>query len=222
MRTGIALAGAHVRLRELRAADVAAHRRIHTHPVLTRYLGVERMTPEAADRAFEATLLRSEERPRRRHVFAVTGRDDDTMAGCVGLLVEDYGRNAMLTGLVVLPDGAARGHGTEAGRLVMAYGFGPLGMHRIWAGHRHDHRRMRDVMLAGDMHPEATLRELFHTQGAWHDVVTYAALAPRWRLTARPHERAILDLADDADTVRSDMGPLTAPVPLAEVALAGS
>ncbi|MEU9394519.1 GNAT family protein [Streptomyces sp. NPDC048324] len=74
----------------------------------------------------------------------------------------------------------------------MAHGFGPLGLHRIWAGHRADHTHMRDVMLAAGLRPEATLRELFHTQGLWHDVTTYAALAHEWRRSATPAEQAVL------------------------------
>ncbi|GAA2348173.1 hypothetical protein GCM10010431_84740 [Streptomyces kunmingensis] len=52
--------------------------------------------------------------------------------------------------------------------------------------------RMRTVMPAAGLRPEATLRELFHTRGAWHDVTTYAALAHEWIPTATAAEQAIL------------------------------
>lgn len=115
------------------------------------------------------------------------------MVGTMGLLVEEYGRNAMLTSLVLLPGAPVGGHGHEAGRLLMAYGFGRLGLHRIWAGHRADHARMRDVMLAAGLHPEATLRQLFNAQGVWHDVATYAAVAPERIPQTGAAERHILD-----------------------------
>jgi ribosomal-protein-alanine N-acetyltransferase len=114
------------------------------------------------------------------------------MVGTMGLLVEDYGRKAMLTGLVLLPDAPVRGHGHEAGRLLTAYGFGLLGLHRVWAGHRADHTRMHEVMLAAGLRPEATLRELFHTQGRRHDVTTSAARALEWRRSATRAEQTIL------------------------------
>ncbi|GAA4980838.1 GNAT family protein [Kitasatospora paranensis] len=119
--------------------------------------------------------------------------DHDAMLGTVGLLVEDYGRNAMLTSVVLLPGSPARGHVHEAARLQIAYSFGPLGLHRIWAGHRTDHQHMPPLMLAAGLHPEATLRQLFRTQGCWHDVATYAALAPDWKRQATPAELAVLD-----------------------------
>ncbi|MCK8678473.1 GNAT family N-acetyltransferase [Streptomyces lichenis] len=190
------LRGEYLWLRELRPVDLAPFTRIHTHPVLTRYLGVDRMDERQAEEAFARCLAQPYAHPRRRHTLAICAPGGDTLVGTMGLLVEEYGSNAMLTGLVLLPDAPVRGHGHEAGRLLMAYGFGPLGLHRIWAGHRVDHGRMREVMLAAGLRPEATLRQLFHTQGRWHDISTYAALAPEWRLTATPAELRILDGAD--------------------------
>ncbi|MEV3859820.1 GNAT family protein [Streptomyces sp. NPDC050095] len=186
------LHGEHLWLREMRATDLAPFERIHTHPLLTRYLGIDRMDARQAQDAFAQCLAQPYTHPRRKHTLAVCPPGQDDMVGTMGLLVEEYGRNAMLTSLVLLPDAPVRGHGHEAGRLLMAYGFGPLGLHRIWAGHRADHTRMGAVMLAAGLHPEATLRELFHTQGHWHDVTTYAALAPAWTARATAAERAIL------------------------------
>ncbi|MEU9233990.1 GNAT family N-acetyltransferase [Streptomyces subrutilus] len=187
------LRGEHLRLRELRAGDHEAFASILTHRVLTRYLGIDRMDPGQAHDTFAQSLAQPHTHPRRKYTLAVCAPADDTLVGTMGLLVEDYGSNAMLTSLVLLPGAPVRGHGHEAGRLLMAYGFGHLGLHRIWAGHRSDHHHMPKVMRAAGLHPEATLRQLFHTQGFWHDVNTYAAVAPEWKLQAAPAELAILD-----------------------------
>lgn len=190
------LHGERLWLRELRATDLAPFERIHTHRVLTRYLGIDRMDERQAQDAFAQCLAQPYTHPRRRHTLAVCAPGDTEMVGTMGLLVEEYGRNAMLTGLVLLPDAPVRGHGHEAGRLLMAHGFGRLGLHRIWAGHRSDHTRMRELMLAAGLRPEATLRELFHTQGAWHDVTTYSALAHEWLPHMSPAERGIFEAGD--------------------------
>ncbi|WP_331760301.1 GNAT family N-acetyltransferase (plasmid) [Streptomyces sp. NBC_01471] len=186
------LHGHHLWLREMRATDLAPFERIHTHHLLTRFLGMDRMDARQAQDAFAQCLAQPYAHPRRKHTMAVCVPGDDTMVGTMGLLVEEYGRNAMLTSLVLLPGARVRGHGHEAGRLLMAYGFGRLGLHRIRAGHRADHNRMRDIMLAAGLHPEATLRQLFHTQGTWHDVTTYAAVSPEWITQASAAERRIL------------------------------
>jgi hypothetical protein len=44
-------------------------------------------------------------------------------------------------------------------------------------------------MLDAGFHPEATLQDLFHTAGRWHDVTTYAALEPPMA-AHREHRRA--------------------------------
>jgi RimJ/RimL family protein N-acetyltransferase len=188
------LVGRQVRLRELRAADLPVYQRIYTHRALTRYLGVDRMDEQGAAAAFQGALDQQTATPRRRYTLAIATPQDDTMLGCIGLLVEDYGRNAMITALVILPSASISGCGPEAGRLLTAFAFGPLGLHRVWAGHRSDHRHMRPLMTATGLAPESTLRQLFHTQGTWHDVATYAAVAPEWATTAQPHEQEVLAL----------------------------
>ncbi|EFL20015.1 GNAT family protein [Streptomyces sp. C] len=187
------LRGEHLRLRELHAGDHDAFAKILTHRVLTRYLGIDRMDTAQAHDTFAQYLAQPHTHPRRKYTLAVCAPDDDTLVGTMGLLVEDYGSNAMLTSLVLLPGAPVRGHGHEAGRLLMAYGFGHLGLHRIWAGHRTDHHRMAQVMHAAGLRREATLRQLFRTQGCWHDVTTYAAVAPEWKRQATDTELAILD-----------------------------
>ncbi|KOU27995.1 hypothetical protein ADK51_12755 [Streptomyces sp. WM6368] len=188
-------------MRELHADDHEAFARILTHRVLTRFLGIDRMDAHQAHDTFAQSLAQRHTLPRRKYTLAVCSLDDDTLIGTMGLLVEDYGSNAMLTSLVLLPGAPVRGHGHEAGRLLMAYGFGHLGLHRIWAGHRSDHHHMPKVMHAAGLRPEATLRQLFRTQGCWHDVTTYATVAPEWKLQATGNELAILDGADRLDRV---------------------
>ncbi|KOU14499.1 hypothetical protein ADK49_23370 [Streptomyces sp. WM6349] len=193
--------GDHLRLRELHAADHEPFARILTHRVLTRYLGIDRMDAGQAHTAFAHSLAQPHTHPRRKYTLAVCAPDDDALVGTMGLLVEDYGSNAMLTSLALLPGAPVRGHGHEAGRLLMAYGFGHLRLHRIWAGHRSDHHFMPQVTRAAGLRPEATLRQLFRTQGCWHDVTTYATVAPEWKSQATPRELAILDGAAHLDRV---------------------
>ncbi|MFD9380441.1 GNAT family N-acetyltransferase [Streptomyces sp. NPDC059999] len=195
------LHGEHLWLRELHAHDHDAFARILTHRVLTRYLGIDQMNAGQAHDTFTQYLAQPHTHPRRTYTLAVCAPDDDTLVGTMGLLVEDYGSNAMLTSLILLPGAPVRGHGHEAGRLLMAYGFGHLGLHRIWAGHRSDHHHMPKVMHAAGLRPEATLRQLFHTQGCWHDVTTYATVAPEWKHQAGTTELAILDGAPRLDRV---------------------
>ncbi|MCA2208383.1 GNAT family protein [Nocardia rosealba] len=188
----VELIGARLRLRDLRADDLDVYQRIFTDPQLTRYMGTDSLGVQAAAASFDAALRCRGETPRRKYTLAITAPDDDTMVGTIGLLVEDFGSNAMIGGLVVVPEGSLRAGGIEAGRLMAAFAFGPLGIHRVWAGHRHDHPVMDTVMAGVGLTPEARLRQLYRTQGQWRDVCTYAALRPEWAATATAAERRIL------------------------------
>ncbi|XIG73187.1 N-acetyltransferase [Streptomyces sp. SGAir0957] len=189
------LHGPRLRLREMRLDDRDSYVRIFTHKLLTRYLGIERLDRRQAEESFVRALVQPDTAPRNRYTLAVCppAPEPDPMIGTIGLLREEYGSNAMVTGLVVLPGSPAGGHTHEAGRLLLAYAFGHLNLHRVWAGHRSDHVHMRPIMQAAGFHQEATLRQLFRTQGVWHDVTTYTALAPEWKAQATEAETRILD-----------------------------
>ncbi|MFD6222225.1 GNAT family N-acetyltransferase [Nocardia asteroides] len=202
----VELVGARLRLRDLRAGDLGVYQRIFTDPHLTRYMGTDSMGVPAAATAFESALRARAESPRRKYTLAITAPGEDTMVGTIGLLVEDFGSNAMIGGLVVIPEGALRAGGIEAGRLVAAFAFGPLGIHRVWAGHRHDHPVMDTVMAGVGLTPEARLRQLYRTQGRWRDVCTYAALRPEWAATATAAERRILALRPTATREHATAG----------------
>jgi RimJ/RimL family protein N-acetyltransferase len=176
----VAVDGNWVSLRELRAEDLPAFIRIYTDPAITKYLGFDCMDIAQAVAAFGNCLRQRAAQPRCRYTLAITARGDDTMAGVIGLLVEDYGSNAMLTGLATLPDTPVHGRTVEAARLLVSLGFGQLGLNRIWAGRRHDHARMHHFLIRCGLRQEAYLRQLFRTQGKWHDVVTYAAVSAEW------------------------------------------
>ncbi|MEV2246271.1 GNAT family protein [Streptomyces sp. NPDC049970] len=189
------LHGTHLRLRELRLDDRDTYVRIFTHRLLTRYLGIDRLDRRQAEESFVQALVQRGAESRSRHTLAVCppSPGPDSMIGTIGLLREGYGSNAMITGLAVLPGSSVSGHTHEAGRLLLAYAFGHLGLHRVWTGHRSDHTRMRTVMHAAGFTQEATLRQLFRTGGIWHDVTTYTALAPEWKCQATQAETAILE-----------------------------
>ena len=116
--------------------------------------------------------------------------------GAVGCCLVDSNSGMVLAQAGGRPEHATRMTWlvTDKQDLLTAFAFGPLGLHRVWAGHRSDHRHMRPLMTATGLAPESTLRQLFHTQGTWHDVATYAAVAPEWATTAQPHEQEVLAL----------------------------
>jgi RimJ/RimL family protein N-acetyltransferase len=73
-----------------------------------------------------------------------------------------------------------RGVATEAARAIVAYGFGPLALHKISATHMVHNPASGRVMQKLGMRREGLLREHYHRDGRWLDVVVYGLLRSEW------------------------------------------
>ncbi|GAA1413129.1 GNAT family N-acetyltransferase [Catellatospora coxensis] len=177
----VTIDGGDIVLRELSEQDLPALTRLYTDPELTQFMGFDRLAADEVPEALDAHLAAARRTPRTQYTLAITVDGSPDLVGVVRLLVEEYGRNAMLGGLIVIPESPGVGRGVTASRLLMAYGFGPLALHRIWGGRRIDYLRMHERMTRLGLVQEGFMRELFHTHGVWHDVVSYSVLAHEWK-----------------------------------------
>jgi ribosomal-protein-alanine N-acetyltransferase len=163
-------------LRPFGAGDAPAHAALYADPGVTRFLPGGPFPPDA--------ILARSERSRARfgehwkaHGWGVWAVVDKATAGLIGQC-----------GLNHLPDGSdvellyalsraswGRGLATEAGRAALEHGFGPVGLERIVAVTRPEHRASRRVMERLGMAYEAD-RDAFGMQ-----VVCYALTREDWR-----------------------------------------
>jgi RimJ/RimL family protein N-acetyltransferase len=74
-----------------------------------------------------------------------------------------------------------RGFATEAARALVAYGFGPLALHKVAATHMAHNPASGRVMQKLGMTREGLLREHYARDGRWIDVVIYGVLRCDWR-----------------------------------------
>ncbi|MFE1576583.1 GNAT family N-acetyltransferase [Streptomyces fradiae] len=82
--------------------------------------------------------------------------------------------------ILVGPDGRDRGLGTEAIRLLLAYGFERLGLHRIHLGvYAFNPRALHVYERVGFVREGVERQALLH-EGEWIDCVRMAVLAPEW------------------------------------------
>jgi RimJ/RimL family protein N-acetyltransferase len=77
-------------------------------------------------------------------------------------------------------DYRGRGYATEAATALMVYSFTSLGLHRLQAGTLVRNEDSWRVMERLGMRREAWFREVKFEDGAWQDMVIYAALADEW------------------------------------------
>jgi RimJ/RimL family protein N-acetyltransferase len=108
-------------------------------------------------------------------VFAVTRRDGDELVGAIGLSLEPAHHRAEL-GYWVARAAWGQGVCTEAAGAVLQYGFGVLGLERIFAHHFAGNPASGRVMQKLGMRHEGTLRGHIVKWGRREDVECYGIL----------------------------------------------
>ncbi len=108
-------------------------------------------------------------------VFAVTRRDGDELVGAIGLSLEPAHHRAEL-GYWVARAAWGQGVCTEAAGAVLQYGFGVLGLERIFAHHFAGNPASGRVMQKLGMRHEGTLRGHIEKWGRREDVECYGIL----------------------------------------------
>jgi len=89
-------------------------------------------------------------------------------------------RNARLGIMIGARDQQGRGLGQEALRLIVAYAFKVLDLHKIWLVRYADNWRMRHVAAKLGFSLEGVLRDEYFHAGRFHDMVRHALLRPDW------------------------------------------
>lgn len=103
---------------------------------------------------------------------------------CAGeAVLNDWHRENRSCGFRILlgPGGRDRGLGTEATRLIVGYGFGQLGLHRIALEVYAFNPRARHVYQKVGFVTEGVLRDALRWGDQWIDATVMAVLAPEWR-----------------------------------------
>jgi len=174
---GVCLAGQRLTLREFQYTDEDALHAIVSDPVVTAY--VQWGPDQPADtRAFLAKAIAQADAPEVRmgyHLAMVEG--DDQVAGSVALDIENATHGRATVGFVVAPARWGLGYATEALGLMLDFGFGQLGLHRISAHCHPDTRACARVPENAGTHPEGTLRGYTRVRGEWVDSRLYARLS---------------------------------------------
>jgi RimJ/RimL family protein N-acetyltransferase len=118
--------------------------------------------------------------------LAIELKEEGKVVGLLSLVRREPGQGEIGYALGV----AYRGLGlaTEAARALLEYGFGSLGLHRIYAcTGRHNTGSWRLMERLG-MRREAHFRESHKVIGCWDDEFVYAILADEWSQMAKGKE----------------------------------
>ena len=178
------LAGHRVVLREPRAADADRLFAYTSDPQVTRFLAFDapRSVGESLRFISRAEALRASD---AEYVFTIADSLTDEPLGVTGLRHLDLMMGTAQIGTWLRRASWGAGVNPEAKLLLLAYAFGPLGLHRIEARIAVENGRSRNAFVKLGGRFEGTLRESFRKNGVLLDQGLYAILAPEWHLAAR-------------------------------------
>jgi RimJ/RimL family protein N-acetyltransferase len=113
-------------------------------------------------------------------LLAVERNDDGRLIGEVSLIWRSVADQQAEIGYILHPDAHRQGYATEAADALLAFGFGPVGLHRIYARCDARNAGSAGVMKRLGMREEAHFREHAHFKGRWDEELICAILDRDW------------------------------------------
>ncbi len=108
-------------------------------------------------------------------------RGESKVVGNVGIGVKNKEQGQAVIGWLLSRRYRGQGIATEAVTSLVAFGFEPMGLHRIYARTGRRNTRSWRLMERIGMRREAHFRKSHKVNGEWDDEFIYAVLADEWR-----------------------------------------
>ena len=167
-------------LREFVESDWQAVLAYQMDPLYLRYSPWTHRTEEDV-RAFVRWFIAwQEEQPRKKFQFAVILPGEERLIGNCGIRMRSTDAHEADIGYEFDSRYWGRGYATEVARAMLAFGFGQLGLHRIWAHCIMENVASARVLEKIGMQLEGRLRENEWMKGRWWDTLVYAILDYEW------------------------------------------
>ena len=168
-----------LRLRELEDADVPVMHRWLSDINVIRYMTFTLHTLEET-----ATLVRDVRLGRpfstRQNLMRGLASEGGQLVGICGLLI-DENREQAEAWYLVDPAHAGRGYATEAGRQLLALGFGEFRLQRIRAGVLPENPASMRVLEKAGFRNEGLQKKAIRVHGELRDEYVYAILREEWK-----------------------------------------
>ena len=172
-------------IREFEASDLDAVETYASDPDVVRY---EIWGPNSRQQSeqFLSTVVIPAQRvqPRSAYELAIEVKGGGLVGGC-GMRIKDPGTRTADLGYVLAKAHWGKGYIPEAIDALLGFGFGALGLHRVWA--TTDVRNVQSVRVLEKvgMRREGVHRAERRLRGVWIDCAYYAMLETEWAERAR-------------------------------------
>lgn len=117
-------------------------------------------------------------RDRTLFQWAVAGPEADRLLGTVTLCAWDQANRRAEVGFILRPEAQGRGLATDAVRAALAFGFGPMRLHRVEADVDPANAVSLRLLARLGFREEGRFRDRWFTFGSWKDSVMLGLLAP--------------------------------------------
>jgi len=164
-------------LREFVLEDFENVHAYASQPETVRFMDWGPNTPEQTRDFLNRKIASQQALPRAEYELAVVLRETGRIIGGVGLRLSRPDHFAGDIGYTFNPSHWGKGFGTEAAAALLAFGFGSLKLHRIFATCDSENRASARVMEKIGMQYEGRLRDYTFEKGTWRDSLIYARLA---------------------------------------------
>jgi RimJ/RimL family protein N-acetyltransferase len=161
-------------LRDFRPDDFAAVHAYASDPLVTRFTSFGPNSEEQTRTFLELMVQEISAQPRQNHNLAVVARESGTLFGGCGLI--GRGERVHEIGYVLNRAWWGRGFATEIVRALLAFGFGELSAHRIYARVAPENAASSRVLTRHGFRLEGHLRKDTLIRGEWQDSLLYAIL----------------------------------------------
>ena len=171
-------------MREFSKDDWPAVLGYQNDPRYLRYYHWTGRTAEDVQAFVQMFLDNQKERPRYKYQLALILKSSGNLIGNCGVRVNDPGAREANIGYELASSHWGKGYAAEAAGAILDFGFGELGLHRIWATTVADNSASARVLEKLGMRLEAHEREKVWIKDRWHDSLSYAILDYEWRALA--------------------------------------
>jgi len=175
------LKGNGIGLRPVRRSDLQHFLKWFNDPEVLQYLSLYLPMTEMGEEKYIEELGTTRAYTDTRFVIEAVEGDATRPIGTVSLHgVHSKNHNATLGIAIGDRDCLDKGHGTEATRLIVEYGFQQLNLHRISSGAFSFDERGMELHNRVGFSEEGRSREAVFKNGTYHDQVMFGILREEW------------------------------------------
>ncbi|MBV1849355.1 GNAT family N-acetyltransferase [Catellatospora tritici] len=171
----VRIEGERIVLREFEERDLDASMAVVGDPDVTISLSFDTRTREEQAERLTADIARGQSEPRPDYYLAIADRQTDELIGFIRIGLGGH-RSGEL-GYALRRSHWRQGYTHEAAQLMLAHGFGELGLHRIQAACGPDNLASQAILRRLNFEYEGRMRDHVFTNGAWRDSLLYSVLA---------------------------------------------